>query len=155
MNFVKVKKMKRTIFSLLLIAATISFIFASNANNDVKDDIEDRIELGREGGTTRIAPNKMYSVQKSRADEVEPIVEAYKNNNEINIVISNYSGSVSVEIIEGIREVKYSSFEVYNDFASETIKLNGVPAGYYTIRIVLDNDVFTGEFRKGKNGHYK
>jgi len=37
----------------------------------------------------------------------------------------------------------------------EAIPLNGIPAGEYTLRITLGNgnEVFTGTFNKGKNGH--
>ncbi len=140
--------MKRTIFSLLLIAVSTAFVFASNVNNEVKDDIEDRIELGREGGTTRVASSsRMLSMQ---AVTVEPVVEAYNYRNVVTIMVQNYRGSALVEII-GRRGAKQSFFEVY-DMGFEAIPLNGLPAGEYTIRITLGSEVFTGTFNKGRYG---
>jgi len=143
--------MKRTIFSLLLIAMSSAFVFSSTGRNEVKDDIQDRIELGREGGTTRIASaSRMFSIQSVAA---EPVVEAFNYRNVITISVQNYRGTALVEII-GKRGAKQSFFEVY-DMGFEAIPLNGIPAGEYTLRITLGNgnEVFTGTFNKGKNGH--
>lgn len=141
--------MKRTIFSLLLIAVSSVFVFSSTVRNEVKDDIEDRIALGREGGTTRIASaSSMFSMQ---AVAVEPVVEAYNYRNVVTISVQNYRGSALVEII-GSKGAKQSFFEVY-DMGFEAIPLNGIPAGEYTLRITLGTEVFTGTFNKGKNGH--
>jgi len=89
--------MKRTIFSLLLIAMSSAFVFSSTGRNEVKDDIQDRIELGREGGTTRIASaSRMFSIQSVAA---EPVVEAFNYRNVITISVQNYRGTALVEII--------------------------------------------------------
>ncbi len=138
--------MKRTIFSLLLISACSTFVFSSNIENAVLDDLEDRIELGREGGTTRIA-SRMFSMQ---AVTVEPVVEAYNYRNVVTIYVENYRGSALVEIT-GSRGAKQSYFEVY-DMGFEAVSLNGLPAGEYTIRITLGSEVFTGTFKKGQHG---
>ena len=140
--------MKRTIFSLLLITVCSTLVFPSNINNEVKDDIEDRIALGREGGTTRIASaSRMFSMQ---AVPVEPEVEAYNYRNVVTISVQNYRGGAWVEIT-GSRGAKQSYFEVY-DMGFEAIGLNGLPAGEYTIRITLGSEVFTGTFKKGQHG---
>ena len=135
----------------MLIAVSCAFVFSSTGRNEVKDDIEDRIALGREGGTTRVASaSRMFSMQ---AVAVEPEVEAYNYRNVVTIMVQNYRGSALVEII-GKRGAKQSFFEVY-DMGFEAIPLNGIPAGEYTLRITLGNgnEVFTGTFNKGKNGH--
>ena len=142
--------MKKTIFSFLLIAACATSVFPSSIKNEVKDDLEDYIELSREGGTTRIASaDRMFSMQ---AVAVEPVVEAYNFRNVITISVQNYRGSALVEII-GSKGSKQSFFEVY-DMGFEAIPLNGIPAGEYTIRITLGTDVYTGKLNKGQNGQH-
>ena len=141
--------MKKTIFTLLLTALCSTLIYASTVRNEVKDDIQDKIELSREGGTTRIASTS--SMLTMQAVTVEPVVEAYNYRNVVTISVQNYRGSALVEII-GSKGAKQSFFEVY-DMGFEAIPLNGIPAGEYTLRITLGNEVFTGTFNKGKNGH--
>ncbi|WP_294066259.1 hypothetical protein [Proteiniphilum sp. UBA1028] len=138
--------MKRTFFSLLLIAVCSAFVFPANVNNEVKDDLEDKIALSREGGTTRVA-SRMFSLQ---AVPVEPVVEAYNYRNVVAITVQNYRGSAWVEIV-GNKGAKQSFFEVY-DMGFDAISLGGLPAGEYTIRITLGTEVFTGTFNKGKYG---
>lgn len=138
--------MKRTFFSLLLIVVCSAFVFPSNVNNEVNDDLEDKIELSREGGTTRVA-SRMFSLQ---AVPVEPVVEAYNYRNVVAITVQNYRGSAWVEIV-GNKGAKQSFFEVY-DMGFDAISLGGLPAGEYTIRITLGTEVFTGTFNKGKYG---
>jgi len=141
--------MKKTIFTLLLTALCSTLIYASTVRNEVKDDIQDKIELSRDGGTTRIAStSSMFTMQ---AVAVEPVVEAYNYRNVVTISVQNYRGSALVEII-GSKGAKQSFFEVY-DMGFEAIPLNGIPAGEYTLRITLGTEVFTGTFNKGKNGH--
>ena len=140
--------MKRTFFSFFLIAISCTMVFSSTINNDVKDDLEDRIALSREGGTTRIASaSRMFSIQSA---PVEPIVEANNFRNVVTISVQNYRGGAWVEIT-GRRGAKQSYFEVY-DMGFEAIGLNGLPAGEYTIRITLGTEVFTGTFKKGQHG---
>ena len=136
--------MKKTIFSLLLIAVSSALLFPFSAL--AQDPVEDRIELGREGGTTRIA-SRMFSMQ---AVTVEPVVEAYNYRNVVTIYVENYRGSALVEIT-GSRGAKQSYFEVY-DMGFEAVSLKGLPAGEYTIRITLGSEVFTGTFKKGQHG---
>jgi len=138
--------MKKTIFSLLLIAASTALLFPFTAL--AQDPVEDRIELGREGGTTRIASTgSLYSLQTVA---VVPEVEAYNYHNVITISVQNYRGSALVEIT-GSKGAKQEFFEVY-DMGFDVISLSGLPAGEYTIRITLGTEVFSGTFNKGKNG---
>jgi hypothetical protein len=138
--------MKKTFFALLLIVVSTTLLIPVSAL--AQDPIQDRIELGREGGTTRIASaDRMYSMQ---AVSVEPEVEAYNYRNVVTISVQNYRGSALVEII-GNKGAKQTFFEVY-DMGFEAVNLNGLPAGEYTIRITLGSDVFTGTFNKGQHG---
>ncbi len=142
--------MKRTILSLLLIATCSTFLFASNLQNMVVDDLEDKIELSRQGGTTRIAST--YSLFSMQTVAAEPEVEAFNNHNVVTINVQNYRGSALVEIT-GSKGAKQTFFEVY-DMGFEVVRLSGLPAGEYTIRITLGSAVFTGTFNKGQHGRF-
>lgn len=135
--------MKKAVFTLFVMMAGV-FLFSVSA----QDYLEDRIELGREGGTTRIASaNRMFSMQSSK---VEPVVEAYNLKDVISISVQNYRGNALVEVIGG-RGGKQSFFQVY-DMGFEVINLSGLRAGEYTIRISLGSEVYTGKFKKGLYG---
>ena len=82
--------------------------------------------------------------------EVEPQVEAYNLNNSIQISVQNYRGPVWVEIY-GERGSKHANFEVY-DMGFDVIRLSGIPAGEYNIRITVGSNVFSGTIYKGGNG---
>ena len=138
--------MKKTFFALLLITVSTAMLFPFSAL--AQDPVEDKIELSREGGTTRIAST--YSMFSMQAVSVEPEVEAYNYRNVVTISVQNYRGGASVEIT-GSRGAKQSYFEVY-DMGFEAVSLNGLPAGEYTIRITLGSAVFTGTFKKGQHG---
>ena len=142
--------MKKKIFSLLLIAACSTFVFSSNIENAIFDDYEDHIALSREGGTTRIAST--YSLFSMQTVAAEPEVEAFNNHNVVTINVQNYRGSALVEIT-GSKGAKQTFFEVY-DMGFEVVRLSGLPAGEYTIRITLGSAVFTGTFNKGQHGRF-
>ncbi len=138
--------MKKTFFAFLLLVVSSTLLFPFSAL--AQDPVEDKIELSRQGGTTRIASaDRMFSMQ---AVSVEPEVEAYNYRNVVTISVQNYRGSALVEII-GNKGAKQTFFEVY-DMGFEAVNLNGLPAGEYTIRITLGSDVFTGTFNKGQHG---
>ena len=139
--------MKRSIFSLLLIAASAALPFPFSAL--AQDPVEDKIELSREGGTTRIA-STTYSLYSLQTVAVVPEVEAYNYRNVVAIYVQNYRGSALVEIT-GSKGAKQTFFEVY-DMGFDVVSLSGLPAGEYTIRITLGTEVFSGTFNKGKNG---
>ena len=142
--------MKKLMLALFSVALCTSSVFSANinGNNKVQDDIQDRIELGREGGTTRVAGiNSMRSM--SVADPV--IVEAFSmTGNAIAITVENYRGGAWIEIT-GAGGSRRSYFEVY-DMGFEVIHLSGLRAGKYTIRITLDSGIYSGTFRKGQHG---
>jgi hypothetical protein len=111
-----------------------------------QDPIQDRIELGREGGTTR-AQSRAFSMQTLQA---EPVVEAFISENTVSVSVQNYRGSALVEVI-GSRGAKQAFIQVY-DMGFDVISLAGMRAGEYTIRVTLGTEVFTGTFKKGMNG---
>ena len=114
-----------------------------------QDPIQDRIELGREGGTTRGAgvQSRTFSMQTLQA---EPVVEAFISENTVSVSVQNYRGSALVEVV-GSRGAKQAFIQVY-DMGFDVISLAGMRAGEYTIRVTLGTEVFTGTFKKGMNG---
>ena len=133
--------------SLLVIPANIN----NESNNRAQDDWEDRVEMTRQGGTTRVARQSTFSIQSRVAQQVaEPIVEAHLSNNELQVLVQNYSGLVWVEIY-GSRGAKQASFQIY-DTGFEVIELSGLGAGEYNVRITVGSDVFTGKLKKGQYG---
>ena len=129
--------------SLLVLPANIN----NESNNRAQDDWQDKIEISREGGTTRVARQSIFSIQSRVA---EPVVEAYSSNNELQVLVQNYSGPVWVEIY-GSKGAKQASFQIY-DMGFEVIKLSGLGAGEYNVRITVGSDVFTGKLKKGQYG---
>ena len=129
--------------SLLVIPANIN----NESNNRAQDDWQDKIEISRQGGTTRVARQSIFSIQSRVA---EPVVEAYSSNNELQVLVQNYSGPVWVEIY-GSKGAKQASFQIY-DMGFEVIKLSGLGAGEYNVRITVGSDVFTGKLKKGQYG---
>lgn len=133
--------------SLLVIPANIN----NESNNRAQDDWQDKVEISRQGGTTRVARQSTFSIQSRVAQTVsEPFVEAYSSNNELQVLVQNYSGPVWVEIY-GNKGAKQASFQIY-DTGFEVIKLTGLGAGEYSIRITVGSDVFTGKLKKGQYG---
>lgn len=135
--------MKKTMWVFFFMTMCSAFLFSVSAQSQLAD----RINLSREGGTTRgaSAMNQSYGVQAAT-----PIVEAYNSEQVISISVQNYRGGAWVEII-GPREVKQSYIEVY-DMGFDVVNLSGLRAGQYTIRITLGTEVYTGTFRKGAYG---
>jgi hypothetical protein len=134
--------------SLLVIPANIN----NESHNRAQDDWQDRVELSRQGGTTRVARQSTFSIQSRVAPQpvAEPIVEVYSSNNELQVLVQNYSGLVWVEVY-GSRGAKQASFQIY-DTGFEVIELSGLGAGEYNVRITVGSDVFTGKFKKGQYG---
>ena len=137
------------LITLLFVVCSALVIPANlNNNNKVQDDWEDKIELGRQGGTTRIASQRTFSMQSVA---IEPIVDAYSSKNVLQISVQNYRGPVWVEIY-GVKGAKCSTFEIYG-MGFEVVSLSGLGAGEYNVRITIGSDIFTGKFKKGKYGN--
>ena len=141
--------MKKAGLVLLLTVVCSALAIPANLHNSnrMHDDLEDRIELSREGGTTRIASNRTLNMQSLK---VEPVVEAYNTPSSVQISVQNYTGPVLVEIYGG-RGVIQSTFEVY-EVGFDEIILSGLRAGQYDISITVGSDVYTGVINKGGNG---
>lgn len=136
--------MKKAAVVLFLMMTGLFFIPVS-----AQDYLQDKIELSREGGTTRGAgPNgRSFGIQSV---QVEPEVEAYVSQNVVSVYVQNYRGEALIEVI-GTRGGKQTFTQVF-DMGYEVINLSGMRAGEYTIRVTLGNEVFVGTFKKGAYG---
>ena len=132
--------------SLLVIPANLN----NGSNNKTQDDWQDKIEISREGGTTRVARQGMFSIQSKVS---EPVIQAYSSKNELQVIVQNYNGPVWVEIY-GAKGAKQASFDIY-DNGFEVIKLSDLGAGEYNLRITVGSEVFTGVLKKGQYGKRK
>lgn len=134
--------MKKTMCVLLLTTLCSAFIFSVSAQSE----LQDRIELGRLGGTTRLAAANANSMSRTFAiQSADPVVEAYNNKNVVSISVQNYRGGALVEII-GPRESRQSYIDVY-DMGFDVVNLSGLRSGNYTIRITMGSAVYEGKFR--------
>ncbi|MFA7493310.1 MAG: hypothetical protein WCZ43_07335 [Proteiniphilum sp.] len=113
------------------------------------DQLSDKIELGRLGGTTRVAKtSNAYATYDMQM--VTPVVEAYNTQDVISIAVQNYRGGAWVEVI-GPREIRQSYIEVY-DMGFGVVNLSGLRAGEYTLRITVGSEVYTGTFKIASYG---
>lgn len=136
--------MKKSMWAFFFMVMSSAFLFSVSAQSQVAD----KIELSREGGTTRGATTPMGRTLGT--EQIEPVVEVYNSGQVLSISVQNYRGGAWVEII-GPREVKQSYFEVY-DMGFEAVNVSGLRAGQYTIRVILGSDVYKGTFKKESYG---
>lgn len=136
--------MKKLMFALFLLFICSGFNFQASA----QDPVEDKIELSREGGTTRATDINSMMRTMSIADPV--IVEAFSSRNVVTISVENYRGGAWIEI-SGPGGTKSSYIEVY-EMGFDVISLSGLRAGSYNIRITLDSGIYSGTLRKGQYG---
>src|SRR5690554_3545007 len=100
--------MKKLMFVLLLMIVGSALLFQVSA----QDPVEDRIELGREGGTTRVASvNSIMSISPISIDPV--MVEAFSSRNVVTVSVENYRGGAWIEIT-GEGGARHSYFEVFD-----------------------------------------
>lgn len=132
--------MKKTLWVFFLMTICSAFTFSV-----FSDDFADRIDLSREGGTTRGA-----GIDQTGEQGAGTIVEAINLQQVVTVSVQNYRGGVSIEIV-GPRGVRQSYTEVY-DSGSDVVDLSGLRAGQYTIRITLGSEVYTGKFKKDSYG---
>lgn len=132
--------MKKSMVFLFMTVCS-AFLFSVSA-----DQLSDKIELSRLGGTTRGA----MATNNLGEQFAVPVVEAYNLQNVISISVQNYRGGAWVEIV-GPREVRQSYIEVY-DMGFGVANLSGLRAGTYTIRVTLGSEVFTGTFKIASYG---
>ncbi len=135
--------MKKSV-SFLFMTVCCAFLFSVMA-----DQLSDKIELGRLGGTTRVAKtSNAYATYDMQM--VTPVVEAYNTQDVISIAVQNYRGGAWVEVI-GPREIRQSYIEVY-DMGFGVVNLSGLRAGEYTLRITVGSEVYTGTFKIASYG---
>lgn len=135
--------MKKTVWIFLVVIIIGTFLSSLHAQSQLSD----RINLSREGGTTR---SQRMMTRSAEASTVQPEVDASVSKNAVAISVQNYNGSVLVQII-GPREVKQNYIEV-SDSRTESVNINGLRAGQYTIRITVGTDVYVGKFKKAAYG---
>lgn len=134
--------MKKTMWVFLLtMCSALAFQLSAQSA------ISDKIDLGRLGGTTRMAS---ATVNNASGVQSAPVVEAFNAQNVISLSIQNYRGGAWVEVI-GPREVRQSYIEVY-DMGFGVVNLAGLRAGEYTLRITVGSEVYTGTFRIASYG---
>ncbi len=122
--------MKRNVFlmGVLLCGALLFSAFTVEKVEDVKLDYQDKIELSRQGGTTRSGS--------------PIIVEAENTREELTLHIQNYTGAATVEISGG-RTFRRVNFDVQGE-AVEVINIATLRAGTYTLRVILDSETYVG-----------
>lgn len=113
-----------------------------------QDPVQDRIELGREGGTTRLAgSNRMMMTMSTASVTAAPATaEAFVSNEVITISVQNYRGPAWVEII-GRGGFRQSYFQVF-DMGFEVLNIAELGKGRYMIRITLGDTVYKGTYYK-------
>lgn len=129
--------MKKTVCLLFLTAVCSLLLYSVSAQSQLSD----RIELGREGGTTR---RTTLMSRSSDIRPVEPVAEAINFKNLISISVQNLCGEAWVEVI-GPKGVKQGYIEGF-DMGFAVRSLSGLSARQYTIRIMLGSEVFAGIF---------
>ncbi|MEA4916244.1 DUF3244 domain-containing protein [Proteiniphilum sp.] len=138
--------MKKTVW-ILLVAVCGTFLNLSVSN--AQDMLQDKINLSREGGTTRRpAGAAMQTMSRVLADQpIEAAVEAYVSQQVVTISVQNYRGEAWIEIV-GPRGVLKQTYTDVRDMGFEAVNLSGLDSGEYTIRVTLGTEVYTGEFKK-------
>lgn len=118
---------------MALICSTL--FFSSNTlaeTNKVNDDL-DHIALSRIGGTTR----GVTGVEVTATTDGKTAVA---------ISVTDFTGTAVVQIIGGRTSAQYSFY--VNEMGYEVINIGTLREATYTIRIILDNEVFEGTFVK-------
>ena len=123
----------KLVFMLMLICSVILFSsFTINDTNKVNDQ-QDKIVFSKSGGTTRSSID--FEVNSSTD---------HKTN--ITVSVMNLTGTAVVQIVGGRTSAQYY-FDV-NEMGYEVINIGILRAATYTIRIILDNEVYEGTFTK-------
>jgi len=118
---------------MALICSTLFFSsFAVSETNKVNDEL-DKIALSRSGGTTR------------GVTDVE-VAATTDGKTTVAISVTDFTGTAVVQIIGGRTSAQYY-FDV-NEMGYEVINIGTLRAATYTIRIILDSEVYEGTFVK-------
>ncbi len=113
-----------------------------------QDPVQDKIELSRQGGTTRAAGNSSMMVMSESPVSSAPVtVDAYVMGDVVSVAVQNFRGGAWIEVV-GAGGSRQSFFQVF-DMGFEVINISGLKKGNYTIRVIQDDaTVFTGKFNK-------
>lgn len=123
----------RFFYMMALICSTLFFSsFAVTETNKVNDQ-SDKIGLSRIGGTTR----GVTGVEVTATTDGKTAVA---------ISVTDFTGTAVVQIIGGRTSAQYSFY--VNEMGYEVINIGTLREATYTIRIILDNEVFEGTFVK-------
>lgn len=136
--------MKKLLFASFLFLLCQGLFFQAKA----QDPVEDKIELSRQGGTTRAVPTNSATMMTSSTLMSAPsTVDAYVMGDVVSVAVQNFRGGAWIEII-GAGGSRQSFFQVF-DMGFEVINISGLKKGNYTIRVIQDDaTIFTGKFKK-------
>ena len=144
-TFIIVQDMKKLMFASFL------FLLCQGLTIQVQaqDPVEDKIELSRQGGTTRATPTTSNRMMGGTSAYSAPAtVDAYVMDDVVSVAVQNFRGGAWVEVV-GEGGSRQSFFQVF-DMGFEVLNLSGLANGNYTIRVIQDDaTVFSGKFRKG------
>jgi hypothetical protein len=123
----------RFFYMMALICSTLFFSSFTVTENNKVNDQQDKIVLSKIGGTTR----GVTGVEVAATTDGKTTVA---------ISVVDFTGTAVVQIIGGRTSAQYY-FDV-NEMGYEVINIGTLRAATYTIRIILDNEVFEGTFVK-------
>ncbi|SFU44100.1 hypothetical protein SAMN05216364_10124 [Porphyromonadaceae bacterium KHP3R9] len=123
----------RFFYMMALICSTLFFSSNTLAETNKVNDLQDHIALSRSGGTTR----GVTGVEVTATTDGKTAVA---------ISVTDFTGTAVVQIIGGRTSAQYSFY--VNEMGYEVINIGTLREATYTIRIILDNEVFEGTFVK-------
>jgi hypothetical protein len=123
----------RFFYMMALVCSTLFFSSFTVTENNKVNDQQDKIVLSKIGGTTR----GVTGVEVAATTDGKTTVA---------ISVVDFTGTAVVQIIGGRTSAQYY-FDV-NEMGYEVINIGTLRAATYTIRIILDNEVFEGTFVK-------
>ncbi|MDO5665418.1 MAG: hypothetical protein Q4G63_09200 [Bacteroidia bacterium] len=128
--------MKKNIFvvlTIMLLAVSLFSSFEVLSTNTINNRQRDKIVLQKIGGTTR-----------STSDIIIDTSTDTRTN--VTVSVMDFSGTAIVQIIGGRTSAQYY-FDI-NEMGYEIINISTLRAGTYTIRVILNNEVYEGTFVK-------
>ena len=120
-------------YTMVLICSTLFFSSFTVTETNKVNDQQDHIALSRIGGTTR----GVTGVELAATTDGKTTVA---------ISVVDFTGTAVVQIIGGRTSAQYY-FDV-NEMGYEVINIGTLRAATYTIRIILDSEVYEGTFTK-------
>ena len=136
--------MKKLLFVSFLLLACQGLLFQTQA----QDYLEDKIELSREGGTTRAVPTNPLQ-RTASVTTTTSTIDAYVTGDVVSVAVQNFRGGAWIEVV-GEGGSRQSFFQVF-DMGFEVLNLSGLKNGKYTIRVIQDDaTIYSGKFMKVK-----